>query len=191
MCRRRWGWSARFGPFKELGILRTQGHQNKAGPELRHSVVCRLKDSPFRLITELGKGTQKIVAVLGEFGRGKAGNILKEYGPWFDSSDKGNDGREHVAVVVGTKLLACDTERGTWNTSGKQVYASEFFARKVANILVESIPARAVLAKRTTKFASYSTSASWWNPAISRPSACPPPPAQSSIAEKLISLNGS
>ena len=33
---------------------------------------------------------------------------------------------------------------------------------------------------------SYSTAATWWNPAISKPRACPPPPAQISIAVRLI-----
>ena len=66
----------------------------------------------------------------------------------FHLLDHRHGGWEHIPIIIGTELLARDAERGTRDTAGKQVYAAELLAGESANVLLISIPVRAILSQR-------------------------------------------
>jgi hypothetical protein len=55
--------------------------------------------------------------------------------------------RKHVAVVIGSELLAGNAEGGARDACRKQVDASEILMPEVANVLLYHVPVRAILAQ--------------------------------------------
>ena len=61
--------------------------------------------------------------------------------------DQIEGGRKHVAIIVGTELLARDAEGGTRNACGEKIYAGKGLVPQVTDVLLDYVPLRSVPAE--------------------------------------------
>jgi hypothetical protein len=125
-----------------------QCHENKARPKLGNSEIGRLKDLPIRLVAQSFEPTEQIVPVLLELRGGKSGNILKQHGTRSNPFNQSKSGREHIPLIIRTKLLAGYAEGRTGNPPRKQIDLRKIIGPQVPNVLLHHVPVRSVGAER-------------------------------------------
>jgi hypothetical protein len=93
------------------------------------------------------QGTPVII----KLGRGEAGDIFKKDGTRPDVFNEIQGSGEHVAGVIGTKLLACDAERRARNARSQEVNAGKILIPEVSDVLLHYIPVRPVFSQGGAK----------------------------------------
>ena len=146
----------RIGPVKRVTTIFADRDDHNPWPQLRNAEVRRVEQSPLRLEAQFSQIVAQTLPIVAEHGVQKTAHILDHDSTGTDFLDNAQGVGEQVAVVTGTKLLACDREWWARQPARHKIdtpIGGSVEGTNVGLAISDDVPVRAVQHQRGTAMA--------------------------------------